>query len=743
MATPYQPFLISQYQTGLFNYLQPWISPTDAFSPMQNANVYRGTVQKRNGYTYLGQMQYTDLLTVGTGITTYSGTLSLHPIVPGSFDIIAGTQTMTDNGLGVLAGAGGSSGTINYTTGAWTLSFGSNVPSGTNIYAEYQLALATPRPIMGIKSWTNESNGGFTTVIMDTRRLSYFNTATGDFNEINAVKQVLWVSDGSTTSIVINTGWTAVSPYTNAFSPFSISITDGTSTIVDDGAGNLSSSGNFSAGGMVNYATGAITLKYAATPAFTITLSATLVGDYFTGNASNFFNTTNWFGYLYMTNNVDPITRYNGTTNTLDRPPFPTLYANISTFTNNIGTCLDIDVYKNRMTFQLPTLINQTPSSANGPQGQSIFWSALNNPTNVAVDVSGNGGFLVAPTDDFIESSEFLRDQLIVFFEATGWLFRYTGNDFDPFRFDKINNTKTTNAPYGTIPYDERVTAMGNKGLTATDGVNFQRYDAAVVDQFLDINPDSFAQSYGLRFDTLNQSWMLYPSVDNGASVSDKALIYNFIENTWSVYDLPMSCLGTGLVNSDETWESFAPNTPLGTQFPNWSSCDFPWNEYLIQAGALNLLGGGHDGNIYVMDDGNQDLGGTDLQAPFPASITTTKWNPFVAQGQKVQFGYIDFYYEVESDVGLLPESVLALNFYVDNSENSTLTKQLWLDGPSYAETAMKRVYINLVGEFLQMEIDSNYTLVNFNGIDQIVEPGPFKILGMVLWARPSGRLTP
>ena len=749
MATPYQPFLISQYQTGLFNYLEPWISPTDAFSPMENANVYRGTVQKRNGYYYLGQMSYQDLISTGTGSAgPYTGTLANIPIVPGTFTpfdaIRVGTpiETFSDNGLGVLTGSAGGIGTIDYTTGAFSLTFNAVVAAGTNIYGVYSPALATPRPIMGIKSWTNETTGGFETVAMDTRRASYFNVASATFQPIAEVSQFIYAVPANATgapvltTVVIDTGWP------NSLSTLSITLTDGTNSVTDNGAGTFNNSAPFTPSSTIVYSTGVLTLNYttpAMSPAVNITLTAQLTGDYFTGNFSNFFNTTNWLGNLYMTNNVDRITLYNGTF--LFRPSFPTSFANIATNTNNVGTCLDVDVYKNRLLIQLPTYVNQ--ASGNGPQGQAILWSALNNPFNTAVDVSGNGGFLVAPTDDFIKSSEFLRDQLIVFFESTGWLFRFTGNDFDPFRFDKVNNTKSTNAPYGTIPYDERVTTMGNKGLIATDGVNFQRYDAAIVDQFLDINPTSFAQSYGLRFDTINQSWMLYPSVDNGATVSDKSLIYNFIENTWSVYDIPLSCLGTAFVDKDVTWASFAEGTTLGTEFPDWASCNFPWNEYLDQSQALDLLGGGHDGIIYVMDDGDQDLGGTVNQTPFTASITTTKWNPFVSQGQKVQFGYIDFYYEIESVTGLVPESVLTLDFYVDNSENSTLTRQLWLDGPEYAETAMKRVYINLVGEFLQMEIESVNAIVNFDGADVPVVPGPFKILGMVLWARPSGRLTP
>lgn len=65
---------------------------------------------------------------VGTGAqTSFSGTLSglniTLPIVAGTLRMSGSIPVATDNGSGVLAGTGISSGTINYTTGAWTLVF--------------------------------------------------------------------------------------------------------------------------------------------------------------------------------------------------------------------------------------------------------------------------------------------------------------------------------------------------------------------------------------------------------------------------------------------------------------------------------------------------------------------------------------------------------------------------------------------------------------------------------------------
>lgn len=809
----YQPFAITDFKSGLNNYLQPWIRPQDAFEPSQDAFIYRGVLQRRQGYVPLGRsipvtsftiatgdggtnysgtvkgvpiqigsfkvvsgsetftdnkngtltsnlggvgtinyttgawtlnfavavalaapisgtwmilnsrIPYRDFLVTGNGGATYSGTLATKPILAGSFTATNGVETFTDNANGVLTGSAGGTGTINYITGAWALTFNATFIAGVNVYATYSPYLAAPRPIMALKQWTDEATDLTTLIACDTRRAARFDNNTQTFVPLDLMSQTLWVDDGSTATITINTSWAAQAPYTQALVPYTVTISYPSVTMTDLGNGTYAGAGDMTNMTTVNYATGVIVLDLSTNVAGRVyTVTATLQGDYFTGNYSNFFNSTNWLGKLYLTNNKDYITAFDGTN--LSRPPFGVTAANVATFTNNIGSCLDVDVYKNRFLVQRPTIINDgTTPSQNGFYPQSIFWSALNNPTNLANDVAGNGSFLTAPTDDFIQSSEFLRDQLIVFFTKTAWTFRFTNSDFNPFRFDKINNTKACNAPYATIPYDERITAIGNKGHIACDGVNVQRYDLPIIDQFSQINQTYFSQCFGQRFDTFNQSWILFPLESSQTTPPfTNALIYNFLENTWATFNLriPMSCLGTYTVSADVTWNDFAVGTELGTRYPNWASAEIPWDYFLDQDLEPDLLGGGSDGVVYLLYDGDSDNG-----LPFTCDITSTQWNPFVKEGQKVQFGYIDFYYEVN------PGSQVTLTFYTDNSDSPNATRTLTFDSSGRNQTKnMKRIYINAMGEFLQMNIANN-TQDNF------------KIYGMTLWARPAGRMTP
>lgn len=70
--------------------------------------------------------------------TTYSETLANHPILPfKAMVLVNGEQVAVDNGAGAFVGATLTSGTINYTTGAVSVTFTSALTSGDKVEVEY------------------------------------------------------------------------------------------------------------------------------------------------------------------------------------------------------------------------------------------------------------------------------------------------------------------------------------------------------------------------------------------------------------------------------------------------------------------------------------------------------------------------------------------------------------------------------------------------------------------------------
>lgn len=815
MSSSYRPFPITEFKTGFYQYLEPWIRPQDAFEPLEDAFIYRGTLNKRPGYRPLGnttaagrgRMFYKDYSDHGDGATaTYSFTISTAPIIPGTLVVTAGAKTATDNGLGQFIGdvSAPPSGSINYSTGAVTVVFDAVISSTVPIYSQYALSVndylslgngtvgpysittktnpVSPgtlviyagnqvvrddgsgnlegdgsgtidygtgaisvsftsavssstwiyvfynsgfgRPIMGLKTWVSGANGSVKLVAFDTRRACVFDDNTELFLPLNeGALNTITIPANPTgapvvTNLTVNTGFTNLVPYT-------LSMTDGTSTVTDTPgvlpAGSFGTSGNFTPASTVDYSTGIISLAYttpATTEQKTIVLSFTIGGDYFTGDYTNFFNAINWkpttVSYLYCTNNIDRITLFDGTK--LSRPPFFTNSADRATYTNNIAYCIDLDVFKNRLLLHRPTLVG-----GGNPEFQTIRFSAQFNPTNLVADVVGNGGALVFPTQDQIMVGEFLRDQMIVFMKNSAWVMQPTGFANPPFRAIQVNGTRSTNCPYGAVPYDQRITSIGSKGIIACDGVNTQRFDVGIIDQFLEINPQAYNQCFSQRYDAINQTWTLYPEL--GHTQSNKILVYNFLENTWATYSIPMSCLGLYQVISDASWSSFAEGGPNPK---TWEQAQFNWKYYLNQKGSAQLLAGGQEGTVFVINDENAI---TDNGAHYDCDIISTLWNPFVKEGVAVDFGYIDFYYEVDEQVTLL------LTFYI-NGENDVATQHTLTLNPSNVATSQltnfERVYLNFRAQFVQMEISVD---PSSNGL--------FQINGLVLWAKPAGRMQP
>lgn len=550
MSVAFQPFLISEFKTGISTYLQPWIRPQDALEPLVNAYTYRGVISKRAGMSQ----------------------------------------------------------------------FGDQVPD-TN-------------PIMGIMQHINETTGAVQLVVATT---------------VNLYKYV----PGSNTFVAVT------SPPT------------------------------------------------------------------FTGTIVNFFNWTNWqstvggTAYLYMCNNKDAVTLFDGTTATQ-----PTLAVDSTMSPVTITTCLDVQVYNQRMLYIRPTL------STGGIQNQSIYWSAVSNAVDVITDVAGHGGFLAAPTGDIIQSTEFIRNTLVVFFTGSVWAFKFTGNQAQPFVWQRLNSTKSTNCPYASIDYDERASSVGNTGIIACDGENVQRYDTTIIDYYEDnFSQQYYGQAFSQRYDNLNQAWTLYvsddrdpvqfPLVGGVAPGSDSALIYNFAEHSWATYSfsIPLTCLGLFFKQGGKTWAEYTQS---------WESTQVIWGSFSNQKNSLILLAGDTSGNVWLMDDENSQ---TDNGTPIVPDIVTTRWNPLMQQGQKIQFGYIDIYYLISSLDPSNPVQV-TLNFYTDNSQDWAAQRTLTLDGPSNSEYTFKRIYLNLVGEFIKMEIDPNVNAF-------------MQFLGFIIWVRPAGRLTP
>ena len=170
-----EKILIGKIDKGLSNYLTPFNIDNDSFPTLLNAYQWRGRIKRKRGTTLLGRLQRffnssstaynpgSSTITLdGTGsgnlLTGFTNLFAASPnasLVVGSISIVdsTGPQTYTDPNMdGTLTGSLGGTGTINYQTGAFTITGGAgHTVTATFIYYP-------TLPVMGLRDQVLPTN---------------------------------------------------------------------------------------------------------------------------------------------------------------------------------------------------------------------------------------------------------------------------------------------------------------------------------------------------------------------------------------------------------------------------------------------------------------------------------------------------------------------------------------------------------------------------------------------------------
>lgn len=738
----YTPYLVAPSTTGVSKFLKPWLNPEDSLVDMQDCYCYRGVIQKRYGYSLLAE--FPDSVGVyhlgaGDGTTTaFTGTVPYatvgFPIGKRSLEIshTNGGSLVTDgvdDGAGNITGTNIAAGsTINYATGAITINFTAAPTANTGIRVNFGIRIGVGDGITTVFS----PNLNSVIAGLPIQRTSVFikNTASAQFTP--------------TTGDVPNSA-----------------ATSGTLTNVPNGV----------TAGSVTYATGATTFTFAVAPPAaaanqdiwarwqfygvdepikgikffwtstgaqqTLVFTSTMMGvidpinrvinnvsgpNYFNTASHNFFNVANYQNKAFIVNNTDRLTVWDGTF--LYQPIVA--INNGAPLVNVLTTALDVRIYKNRLVLLRPVISAVT-------QGQQAMYSALNNPFNWYSNIQAAGGFIDAPTPEWIISDEFLRDEIIAHFQDSTWKLRYTGIDTAPYRWEKINDMRRVDAPYATVSYQNFDTAMGETGLIRCDGVNVERYDEKIIDFTSEnVNQDLMDISNGYRFDNLNQQLVCFPSKETTITdYCDQWLVWNYLEDSFAIFNIESTCFGAYYSGEDLAWQDFTAAKNLDYAWEDFTEGQ-NWLSYFAQRGAKIALFGTKDAQVMQLFPFFNDDNGTLTGFEF----TTKDFNPFVKEGQRAVFGYVDFYFDNPSaDDVADPDYLLSIDFYVDEQETPVLTVIL---NPSEDNWQKKRVFVNVNAQFHRFRV--------YLSADQIanstVTTKGFVLNAYNMYFAPGGRIT-
>lgn len=603
----YQPFLISNFRTGLQTNQQPWLVFDDAQTVIYDGYIRNGVIYKRDGYNgyadgLRGGAPYCESRMVrrvddeATGETNNGAvlgnfTLSETPIRRGSVTIEDGVESHTDDGVGGFSTA--AAGSVDYTTGEVS-GFQFNASSGNAVTATYDYHPGNP--VMMVANFVASDND-LELIVADTQFVNRYNSTTNRLDDITSRVYTGgnsnffdWVSYPKTTDaprIIFTNNTDIPQQYDGTtVTDFLASFKDGTQV-----TNELIAVGD---GSTVSYTHTTVQMPVVQG---SVTVNATV-------SSSGVSMTDDGNGNLSGDAGTGTIDYVSGQM-TLTFSTAPDNATNIEvTYTPSDGyieKALHVLNFKDRLIF-----LRTTESGTVYPQRIRI--SGLGNPGGDDFRTTATGaGVIDIPDQSWISGWDYNRDDVIIYTNRSTWVLKFTGSDIVPFSINQIENTRGNLAPFAPISYLGYTKGFSPRGFTVTDGYQVQRYDEKIPDySFQDINVENFELCFSGDVDDEDNHYLIHPSP--GESESDRILVHNYEEGNFAVHRIPLSCMGKFRESATITWNDLLTLYPDATDPDTdvWNgqfSQDYSsWENFSYDDDQRISIGGGHNGEIWRMN---------------------------------------------------------------------------------------------------------------------------------------------
>ena len=642
---------IGKFAKGLTTNPLPFNIDNDAFPFLYNFYIWRQRARRKRGTVFLGQLErqiqivadpapwqvHSFALVAGAGnLITQFSLGSSAAIAPDSISlVVSGDQTYTDpNSNGTLTGSLGGTGTIDYATGAFTVS-GSVTGTVTGTF-DYFPQL----PVIGLRNFVSTTSSSIYPLLLafDTTYSYQINQSTSPqfFYSTSYYKDsenpVTWSAPDS--SQFWTTNYQDALWATNNSPGMQFELIDtidvGSPTTITTATPHGLVTGDYvwfneitgADAGLLNGQAFSITVT--SPTAFTVAVDTT--GK--TINNDGIFQTLT---ATSPTSTGDGLRWYDGDPTGGTGLPIgngkgwvnfaPPLTAAVVSINNTpealyyLVGALAIVLFKDRLLFFNPWI--QTSTGAPINLQDTVIWS-WNGPayynalvpagqtfdvTAYYVDQTGKGGYISAGISQPIITVADNEDVLLVGFGGNvgrQTRFAYTGNDLYPFIFLSINSELSSSATFSAITLDRGAITIGVYGVILTTQQSSERIDLQIPDSVFQIQAlnNGMQRVNGIRDFFKEWIYFSYPVNNSQWKYPTQTFLYNYRDDTWAVFYENFTTHGTYRQQTKNTWGS------IGRKFKSWAQWREPWNSGSTSAQFPSIVGGNPQGYVLIKGQG-------------------------------------------------------------------------------------------------------------------------------------------
>jgi hypothetical protein len=676
-GTRHEPKPIAAFTEGLSLAAEPWLSPNNAFREMVDARIFRGQLEKRSGTSRFAEsgiqaaqapVNYHDAFSpTGDYNAYYTGVPDSRKIVPESclFTSLNGASPTITASIAVQRPVwqtpAVAAGTIPPLASFGTPSFWHWVITADD----------SANTVLGSFWWADENT--------TFKCLAYVNW----FLHLDNVLSEPAAGAATTMDYWYNpeNEIVGLTKYKNVVGENSLCMDKESLFLYDPVEGFYKSQGKDPGGGTVY--------------------------TYFTGTDEDYFWTWPLADYTVMTNNVDPVHRWNPSSPVATSvTEMPTDWVSGAPGTDQLTTCLIVLRFKGRL------LYFNTSEVIDGLQPTRVRWTGAGSFTvwNSSLD------YLDAPNElGSIVTAQFIAERLFVGFEK-GWMeLVSTGDAILPFKWREFISRFGAVSKMSTIKDNERLLSKAKTTMQGLDPNGQYYIDQAIPDyHILEYNQDAIDLCSAVRNEDQRGFWWTY--VEPADTRPNNVLCATYDEEgnlSWSKYAMRFNSFAEFDSDQSPTWDDLGPET--------WD--DYPttaWDSASVgSAGTTNIIGGTDKGLVCKFDASLTDFR-PDGPGTIAFDITSQDFAPYPMQN--AHWGWVDFYMRASE------AALLTLYFYSNKREGAYLTKTISLAPSGLSEKIYRRVTVDRTAAFHKFRIQNS-------------DGRPICIDAIVPWFRPAGRI--